>query len=185
MVKRAKAKAKAIEVDGRTYHPEFPPSEQNDVEKVTKRFKKMTPDQAAAVEITEEELRNFAKVYRRLYQVPPTSRDRLKAWAKSHENEHQGWDVGDFFKSKEDDEKDDTVPADAGPPQAAIDEFKRLCEAEAAAPKPRDRQQQRKSGANDDESNEEHSENDADSEVCLVTMVRCCIRRRGLANTCS
>ncbi|KAK4039371.1 hypothetical protein C8A01DRAFT_36669 [Parachaetomium inaequale] len=166
MVKRAKAKAKAVKVGGRTYHPEFPPSEQNDVEKITKRFKNKTPDQAADVAITEEELRNFAKVYRRLYQVARTNQDRLKAWAERHANEIQGWDVGDFFKSKEHDERDGSVPVDAGPPKEAFDELERLREAdkEAANPKPRGRQLRRRSGAQDDEGNEGHSENGADSE---------------------
>ncbi|KAK4103365.1 hypothetical protein N658DRAFT_505725 [Parathielavia hyrcaniae] len=139
---RAKSQAKPIVVGGRTYHPEFPPSEQDDVERVTKRFKNMTNDQAAAVNITEEELRNFANVFPRLYQVARKNRGRLQAWREAHEDVIQGWDVADFFKTKEDDERDGTAPRKAGAPPEAVDELLRQRRADAVARIQQQQQQQ-------------------------------------------
>jgi hypothetical protein len=114
---RAKSKAPTVVVEGRTYHPTFPPSEQNDVELLTKyRFGNMTPAQAGNVAITKEEMLNFIKVYPRLYQVGKKTRDRLAAWANKHRDEIAGWGIDAFFKTKEEDERDDTIPRNPGPP---------------------------------------------------------------------
>ncbi|KAK4119347.1 hypothetical protein N657DRAFT_684551 [Parathielavia appendiculata] len=139
---RAKSKAKAVVMYGRTYHPEFPPSEQDDVEKITKRFKTMTNSEAAAVEITEEELRNFAKVFPRLYQVAPKNQGRPQAWKEARQDDIQGWEVGDFFKTKQDDERDGTIPRKAGAPPEAVEQLKRQGELGAAARKRSPGQQQ-------------------------------------------
>src|SRR5690349_17122718 len=104
---RAKANATAVEVDGRIYHPDFPASEQDDVAHITKKkFKGMTPAACANVTITEEELQNFIKVYPRLHQVGKKNQARFMAWKKKHEAEIRGWDIGDFFRTKEEDERD-------------------------------------------------------------------------------
>lgn len=141
---RAKANTKAVVVDGRTYHPDFPASEQGDVEHITKKkFKGMTPAACANVTITKEELQNFAKVYPRLHQVGKKNQARFKAWKRAHEDEIRGWDMGDFFKTKEEDEKDGTVPRKAGAPPEAVEECKRQRADEAAERKKAREEKQR------------------------------------------
>ncbi|KAK4156796.1 hypothetical protein C8A00DRAFT_30347 [Chaetomidium leptoderma] len=136
MARPARSKAKAVQIDGRTYHPERPRSEQDDVRRITGKFKSVTPARAAEVEITEEELRNFAKVYLRLYKVPKKTQDRLAAWREGNQDEIQGWDVGDFFTAKDDDDDDQGGP---GPFEAALQELEEQRE-EEEAPTPSGRQ---------------------------------------------
>ncbi len=47
--------------------------------------------EAARVHFTQEELRNFARVYPRLYDVPTVSRGRLEGWRDSHPQAVRDW----------------------------------------------------------------------------------------------
>lgn len=105
MSTRAKGETKKITFNGRLYRPNVPPSEQPDVLTITKRFKNLKPAEAAAVRITQEELRNFAIVWRRLYQVPTVTRARLEAWRQGNQDEIRNWDLGGFFNTEKEDEE--------------------------------------------------------------------------------
>lgn len=116
---------------GRAYRPAMPPSEQDDVLTVTRKLKNMTPVAAATVEITEDELRNFSRVYPRLYQVAPKNRNRLAEWGNRHEREVFEWDLDGFFTAKED-EEEGFVLRKPGCPEGVAEKVKRQREAKAA-----------------------------------------------------
>lgn len=123
MASRAKSEENKVTVNGRPYYPDLPPSEQDDVLLITRRFGKA--NKAADVEIDESELRNFAIVYSRLYLVPPTSRKRLEAWKVAHPEEVEDWELDGFFNSEKDEKKKKFVPRKPGCPQEAVEELER------------------------------------------------------------
>ena len=108
----------------------MPPSEQDDVLTVTRKLTKMSPVKAATVEITEDELRNFSRVFPRLYQVAKTSRERLAEWGNRHQREVRDWDLSGFFTARED-EEEDFVLRKPGCPEGAIEKHRRQREEEA------------------------------------------------------
>ncbi|KAJ4302519.1 hypothetical protein N0V88_002668 [Collariella sp. IMI 366227] len=103
-----------VEINGREYRRSSPPSEQPDVLIVTRRLGRGTAK--VEVRISEDELRHFARVFPRLYQVAKKSRDRLLAWKGAHLQEVQNWDLGGFFNTKEDDKNAGSEPRKAGIP---------------------------------------------------------------------
>ncbi len=109
----------------------MPPSEQDDVLTVTRKLKNMTPVEAAKVEITEDELRNFSRVYPRLYQVARKNHNRLTEWGNRHQREVRAWDLGGFFTARED-EEEDFVLRKPGCPEGAIEKLRHQREQEAA-----------------------------------------------------
>jgi hypothetical protein len=148
---RTKTAENTVVFRHRNYHPGFPASEQDDVLQITRKFKNLTPSQAAKLKITESELRNFAVVYSRLYLVPPTNRERLEAWRKAHRKEVEDWDVDGFFTASND-EEEGFVARKPGCPQEAVDELRRRraqAERESAQPRKR-RSSARRHGGNGD-----------------------------------
>ena len=108
----------------RKYYPQFPPSEQIDALTITSKWPRLGLDEAAKVSISETELRNYAQIFPRLYQVPEKSQARLRAWMERNEETTQGWDVGDFFKTPDDDARDHTIPRNQGCPDEAMEAWK-------------------------------------------------------------
>jgi hypothetical protein len=110
--------------NGRKYYPQIQSSEQIDALKVTAKWTRLGLDEAAKVSISETELRNYAQIYPRLYQVPRQTQARLRAWMDRNEEAIQDWDLGDFFKTVDDDARDDTEPRNPGCPDEVMESWK-------------------------------------------------------------
>lgn len=101
-VARERSDFRPVQINGRTYRLGAPPSEQDDVLALTRKFVNKTGAEAAQVVLTEAELQGFALVYGRLTQVPRRTRSRLEAWREAHPQEVQNWRLGGFFNGPQD-----------------------------------------------------------------------------------
>lgn len=124
MSRPPKGLADLVVFNDRQYLPQYPPSEQIDALVITQALSKLERKKAAGTKINETSLRSFTQIYPRLYQVPNISQARFRTWMDKNEETIQGWDVGDFFKTPDDDARDHTEPREPGCPDEVMDAWK-------------------------------------------------------------
>lgn len=101
------------------------PSEQKYVRELNAKLR----NDGVEARIDRDELRRFATVYPRLYQLPPRSRARLEAWRSANWAGISPWDVDHFWCTAEEDAhfgrqvRAPGIPEEAKPvPDSADDE---------------------------------------------------------------
>ncbi|KAL1841067.1 hypothetical protein VTJ49DRAFT_7451 [Mycothermus thermophilus] len=101
-----------VQICGRIYHLDRPPSEQQVVQSITRRLQSFdervkqrqdlgqsTLDRIEPL-FTEEEFRAFATAYPRLYYVPGKTGGRLEAWIQRREGLVRSWALDGFLNTK-------------------------------------------------------------------------------------
>ncbi|KAH6854784.1 hypothetical protein B0I37DRAFT_336882 [Chaetomium sp. MPI-CAGE-AT-0009] len=122
MVTTRRERAEKIFWKGRTYYPLLPPCMQPDAVKITTgRLWGREPDDAV---INETELREFAQIFPRLYQVGGRSQARIRAWVDHNKDTIWGWDLGDFLKTPAADARDGTKPRRPGCPEEVMEAWR-------------------------------------------------------------
>ncbi|KAK4168752.1 hypothetical protein QBC43DRAFT_330632 [Cladorrhinum sp. PSN259] len=119
-VKEPRGKVRRLAFKNWEYEATYPASEQNTVLHITNKLRVKDLRDLKKVHFEEDRMRAFASVYVRLHQVPDKSRERLEKWIEYHQEMVNGWNLGYFLNSPEDDWSLGLKPRKPGIPPEAV-----------------------------------------------------------------
>ncbi|KAK4144973.1 uncharacterized protein C8A04DRAFT_27221 [Dichotomopilus funicola] len=112
---------------GWEFRPQYPPTEQTRVRKITNQLKEWAKRgfrPSAAPNISRDDLLYLQQIFPRLRRFGGQPQLRLRQWLDIHQDRIQGWPLGDFLNTEEEDQQRGIEPRQPGCPPEVMEAWR-------------------------------------------------------------
>ncbi|KAH6630573.1 hypothetical protein B0J18DRAFT_454785 [Chaetomium sp. MPI-SDFR-AT-0129] len=122
-----RADAVVLMYHGWEFRPQYPPTEQLRVRQITNRLERWARgglQPSATPEISIGDLLYLQQVFPRLYRLGGQPQPRLRRWLDINQDRIQGWPLGDFLNTEEEDQQRGIEPRQPGCPPEVMEAWR-------------------------------------------------------------